>query len=235
MRYAIYYTPPADDPLTRRAALWLGRDAFTGAALPQPRPGAFTSEAFAALTADPRRYGFHATLKAPFALSAEADRSALYAAFDAFAAGARPFVLPALVLGQLGRFFALVPDGPSPDLQALADECVRQFDPFRAPLSEADIARRNPAALPPDEAANLERWGYPYVFESFRFHMTLSAQVDASEQYAMRQAIEAHFADLLARPRPIGHLALFAEPARGDPFVVVRLATLGSTATGKTA
>ena len=33
MRYAIYFTPPADDPLTRRASHWLGRDAMTGETL----------------------------------------------------------------------------------------------------------------------------------------------------------------------------------------------------------
>jgi len=235
MRYAIYYTPPADDPLTRRAAHWLGRDAMSGESQDQPALDAFPGTTFAELTADPRRYGFHATMKAPFELAPGKTEAALVSAFEEFATGTPAFTLPALVLGQLGRFFALVPESWDPSLQILADDCVTRFDSFRAPLSDVDLARRKPDELGESQRKNLLDWGYPYVFEEFRFHMTLTAQVDAADQPAMRQAIEQHFAGLVPAPRPIEHLALFVEPARGAPFRLLHIVPLAEAARRKIA
>jgi putative phosphonate metabolism protein len=235
MRYAIYYTPPADDPLTRRAAQWLGRDAFTGEGLAQPIVEAFSEAAFADLTADPRRYAFHATLKAPFELAGNRAEDELLAAFEDFAAATPAFTLPQLVVGQLGRFFALVPAAPNAELQMLADDCVSRFDVFRAALDERDIARRNPERLSPPQRQNLLDWGYPYVFEEFRFHMTLTAQVDPEDQPAMRAAIDSWFAGLVPAPRPVEHLALFVEPARGVPFTLRHIVQLSDTARRKIA
>lgn len=235
MRYAIYYTPPADDPLTRRAAQWLGRDAFSGEVVDQPPVTGLPQAKFCELTADPRRYGFHATMKAPFELAEGKTESALIAAFEEFASSTAPFVLPQLVLGQLGRFFALVPAEWSPELQMLADDCVSRFDGFRAMLSEADLARRNPEKLSDGQRRNLIDWGYPYVFEEFRFHMTLTAQVEPGDQAVMRAAIESFFADLVPRPRPIDHLSLFVEPERGAPFRLKHIVQLADAARRKTA
>ena len=235
MRYAIYFTPPADDPLTRLAAEWLGRDAFTNQIFTQPAVEGFTAEAFTALTDDARRYGFHATMKAPFALADGRTEAELIAALEDFSEGTPAFTLPELVLGQIGRFFALIPGDWSAELQMLADDCVSRFDSFRAPLSESDFARRNPDQLTPERRQNLINWGYPHVFEDFRFHMTLTAQVDPAEQPAMRAAIQSFFGDDVAAPRRIGHLALFAEPARGTPFILKHLVQLPEPAIRKTA
>lgn len=235
MRYAIYYTPPADDPLTRRAAHWLGRDAFSGRMTTQPAVAGFAPDRFSALTADPRRYGFHATMKAPFALADGASEAQLIGALDDFAARRSAFVLPSLVLGQIGRFFALVPASPSPELQALAADCVMAFDRFRAPLGEADIARRRPESLSPRERHNLMRWGYPYVLDDFLFHMTLTGPVEEADQPRMRAAIEAHFDGLLGKPLAVGALAIFTERAHGEPFILRHIAPLAGNVTRKTA
>jgi putative phosphonate metabolism protein len=235
MRYAIYYTPPADDPLTRRAAHWLGRDAMSGETQVQPTLEAFPETVFSELTADPRRYGFHATMKAPFELTEGKTEESLVSAFEEFATGTPAFSLPQLVLGQLGRFFALVPAEWNPALQMLADDCVTRFDGFRAPLSDKDLARRKPETLGESQRQNLLDWGYPYVFEEFRFHMTLTGQVDPADQPAMRHAIEQHFADLVPAPRPIEHLALFVEPERGAPFRLMHIVPLADAARRKTA
>ena len=235
MRYAIYYTPPADDPLTRRAAHWLGRDAMSGETQVQPTLEAFPETVFSELTADPRRYGFHATMKAPFELTEGKTEESLVSAFEEFATGTPAFSLPQLVLGQLGRFFALVPAEWNPALQMLADDCVTRFDGFRAPLSDKDLARRKPETLGESQRQNLLDWGYPYVFEEFRFHMTLTGQVDPADQPAMRHAIEQHFAGLVPAPRPIEHLALFVEPERGAPFRLIHIVPLADAARRKTA
>ena len=235
MRYAIYFTPPADDPLTRLAAEWLARDAFSDRELPQPEVEGFERAKFRELTADPRRYGFHATLKAPFELAEGKTEQALIAAFDEFASGTTAFTLPELVLGQIGRFFAFVPAEWSAELQMLADDCVTRFDSFRAPLTEQDIARRSPDRLSESQRQSLLTWGYPYVFEDFRFHMTLTAQVDPEDQPAMRRAIETFFGSFTRAPRRIDHLAIFVEPERGVPFVLKHIVQLADPAIRKTA
>lgn len=235
MRYALYFAPPENDPLSIRAATWLGRDAFDGSPLDQPVADGFDAAELAALTDEPRRYGFHATLKAPIELAPGRSEADLFAAFDDFAAEIDAFDLPKIVLGQLGAFLALIPGTESDELQALADASVTHFEPFRAALSEGDIARRRPERLSESERNHLLQWGYPYVFEDFRFHMTLTGQVPVERQTAMRAAIEAFFADFLDRPLAISHLALFIEPERGSPFVMKRITPLRPLIQRKTA
>lgn len=231
MRYAIYFTPPPDDPLTRTAAAWLGRDAFTGQSVPHPQMGSLTKETIARITASPRRYGFHATLKAPFRLAHGRTESELVAAFSQFAAKAGALTVPEMVVGNLAGFFAIVPRAPDAALNALADSAVRAFEPFRAPLGAQEIARRDPERLLPGEVANLYAWGYPYVFESFRFHMTLTEKIPEAEQERVGDALQNVFGPVLPNPFPIDGLGLFVEPQPGAPFRVLRYAPL-APATG---
>lgn len=222
MRYALYFSPAADHPLTKTASRWLGRDAFTGEAFSTPEVDGLSPEEVHALTADPRRYAFHATLKAPFELAEGKTEAELVAAFEQFAATTQAFDIPNVIVGQLGRFFALVPDQVYPELQAFAARIVEDFEPFRAPLSDADIARRKPDTLSPEHRANLMRWGYPHVMDEFRFHMTLSGQVPPEQAPAMRAALEPRFAEFTHKPLSIDGIALFVEPARGADFIAHR-------------
>ena len=90
MRYAIYYTPPEQSELAKKAAAWLGRDAFTGEKSAPVASGPLSAGEVAYHTASARRYGFHATLKAPFRLAPGESEQGLAAAIDAFAASATP-------------------------------------------------------------------------------------------------------------------------------------------------
>src|SRR5690606_29713379 len=105
-------------------------------------------------------------------------------------------------------------------LDRFAGEVVAAFDRFRAPLSDTEIKRRNPDALNPDEFRNLLQWGYPYVFESFRFHMTLTGRVPDHDLPRVRAAIDEMFGPVLERPAMVDGLALFVEPEPGAPFMV---------------
>lgn len=220
MRYAVYFTPPKESPLTRLAAAWLGRDPFTGAQTTPPAVSALVPAEIAFHTAAARRYGFHATLKAPFHLSSDESEASLAEAAARFAAQMEPFVIPRLAIGQLDGFFALKPAAPVTQLNRLADDVVRTFDRFRSPLSEAEMERRNPDALSAEEFQNLHRWGYPYVFEAFRFHMTLTGRVGGKEAERVRAALEEVFGATLAQPVPVEGIALFVEPEPGAPFAV---------------
>jgi len=235
MRYAVFFTPLSDHPLTRRAATWLGRDACSGEDLDRPDGVGLTPEKLADITAAPRRYGFHATLKAPFRLKDDASEAQLISAFHSLCEAAESFPAPRLVISKLGPFFALVPAEPSASLNALADQAVRMLEPLRAPLKAADIARRNPDSLPPAQLSNLEAWGYPYVFEEFRFHMTLTGPVGDADAAKVEKALHAWFDPVLAGPVEISVLSLFIEPEPGVPFRILTQAPIASSAIRKTA
>ena len=219
MRYAIYFAPDAHHPLTRAAAAWLGRDAFGGHV-----PSAVGRED---LVAEPARYGFHGTLKAPFHLHHGIDQASLFDAFDEFCNETQAFEIPEIVIGQLGPFFALVPGKDAhAGINALAEACVRTFEPFRAPLSPADVARRKPETLPEQQRQYLLEWGYPYVFEEFRFHMTLTGAVPEADRSDVQSRLDMHFGGFSGKPLAVSHLALFVEPERGAPFNVHRIRPL---------
>ena len=235
MRYAIYFTPPHDDPLTRVAVNWLGRDAFTGQPVAVPSIGSMEQAEIAFHTAAPRRYGFHATLKAPFRLAADTSEAQLVAAFDAFCASRAAFFVPKLEIRQLDGFFALVPAEPHGDLNALAADCVRALDRFRAPLGEDEAARRQTERMQPRELRYLQQWGYPYVFDAFRFHMTLTGRVPPGEADRMRRTLAEFLGPILQEPVEVANLALFVEPEPGAPFIVHRMRAFGAAQERKSA
>lgn len=211
MRAAIYFTPPPGAPLTLAAAEWLGRDAFGSATPPAPFP---------AQTRSPRRYGFHATIKAPFRLAEGRTLAALDQALAAFAASNPAVHLPALALARLEGFFALVPAAPSPPLASLAASVVESFEPFRAPLTKDEIAKRRPETLSPAARHNLERWGYPHVMDAFQFHMTLTDRVPDQDAGGVESELRARFAPFIGQPLAVDGLAVFTEPLPGADFAV---------------
>ncbi len=232
MRYALYFAADADDCLMQLGNAWLGRDPYTLQALPQPEIDGLTGERFQHLTANPRRYGFHGTLKAPFLLRSGVTQTGLLEACEAFASDIAPFAIEGLSVNRLGKFLALTPDRTEPELQAFADICVRRFEDFRAPLTEADLERRRNSGLTPKQDAYLSEWGYPYVFDEFRFHMTLSNMLD-SERDAdlLAAAARTHFAEVTGRRRICSHFALYVEPDHNAPFQVLKVFELtGGTA-----
>jgi len=230
MRYAVYFTPRDTALLARLGARWLGRDAHDGKALQQPPIERVDPESFAAATAAARRYGFHGTLKAPIRLKAGETAARFLAATQALAATLVPVTIPALEVARLGGFLALVPTGPVPALDALAQRVVEALDGFRAPPEESELARRRHSRLTPRQDELLARFGYPYVLDEFRFHMTLTDAVDDGLAAALRPAAEAFFAPVLGRPVVVDALAVFVEPAAAAPFVIHAAAPLGAAA-----
>jgi len=217
MRHAIYFMPRPDTALWRFGSSIIGYDAVTGAAPATPPHAIFAKTSIAAAMAEPRRYGFHATLKAPFRLGAERSEADLVAAVAEFSKARQPFAVAALKVATLGRFLALVPARPCAPLDTLAADCVRAFEPFRAPLDAHDRARRLAGSLTPRQIANLEAWGYPYVFDEFRFHMTLTGPLDEVEREHVRGALEELY-DKIAAPLEIDAVAVAVQASREDRF-----------------
>lgn len=222
-RYAIYYAPPVSHPLHRAASTWLGRDAATGEMLGRKAPPELAGLDLDALTADPAGYGFHATLKAPFELAQAATEADLCAAVENFARARTPFsatIAPA----ALGDFIAFLIEGDCLPLRALAADCVTAFEPFRAPISDYDIARKRRPGLTPPQDDYLLRFGYPYIFEFFTFHMTLTGRVrDAAQRRAIVAALQRWF-EPVSGPHQFSALTLFKQEDRKSPFVHLRQA-----------
>ncbi|MFW8633673.1 DUF1045 domain-containing protein [Cribrihabitans pelagius] len=211
-RYAIYYVPPRAAEWCRFASAWLGWDLEAGEVLPHPEAAGLD---VVELSATPRKYGLHATIKPPMKLAAGESLAALNDACAALAARQAPVTLDGLRLARMGRFLALRPASSEAALKALAAEWVKGLDRFRAPASEAEVARRRAAGLTPAQQENLTRWGYPYVLDQFRFHITLTGKLPKSGLPAVEAALEAQLLPLVPAPLVIRDLALVGEAPDG--------------------
>jgi putative phosphonate metabolism protein len=226
-RYAIYFVPAAETPLYQAGAALLGYDVYSGRRLPFPGGLALGGDAWSALTSEPRVYGFHATLKAPFRLAPGRSAEELAAHLAIFAATRKPVtIMPAV--RTISRFAALVPGEVSAALDRLAADCVRDFDGFRAPLSNGERAKRLAAPLSARHRENLERWGYPYVFQDFRFHMTLTGPIAPAAQDAVLACLRDRLGAVEGRPLLVDRVALLCQPDRDTPFHHVASAPLAA-------
>ncbi|CAN1495033.1 Phn_opern_protn, putative phosphonate metabolism protein [Paracoccaceae bacterium] len=208
-RYAVYYAP-RDGDFSTAAAAWLGWDAVAGGAVPQPEvPG------ISALTAEPRKYGFHGTLKPPFRLAEGVSADDLSEAVADLATRLAPVEMPGLQLVFLDGFLAMILVGDTAALLDLAAQVVVDLDPLRAPLTEAEIARRRPESLTPRQRELLASYGYPYVLEQFQFHLTLSGRLQDKDAETLRFAAIRHFDGLSPQPFRLEELCLFGEDQDG--------------------
>jgi putative phosphonate metabolism protein len=233
-RYAIYFVPPAHSGLYRFGAGFLAYDCYAGESLGQPADIRLAASEWQELTREPRKYGFHATLKAPFHLVPpfiEADLTAELVRFAGI-----PRTIPAIepTIRSLAGFIAVVPDEPSMALDRLAADSVMAFDRFRRPLSLCERERRLGADLSDRQVENLDRWGYPYVFEDFRFHLTLTGAIGTDRRGAILALLQAHFDKVDdAGPLRITQLALVRQDARSMPFRILRQAALAAVRPGQ--
>lgn len=213
-RFAVYYLPRGD--LAQFGAAWLGWDVDAGTPVPQPDvPG------IAEATETPRKYGFHGTLKPPFRLADGTDVAGLTRAVTDLAARTAPAQADGLRVARIGRFLALVPQGDASGIARVAGACVTELDRFRAPAPGAELTRRRAAGLTPAQDALLLQWGYPYVLDEFRFHLTLSGKLDDSA------ALEAALSPPLPRPFRLDQIALVGERPDGRFQTIARFDLTG--------
>lgn len=227
-RYAIYYAPDSGSALWRFGSGWLGRCAATGRELPQPPIDGIDAATFQALTAAPRRYGFHATVKAPFRLAQDASLGALVQALDRFCGRQAAIRLPPLKAAEMEGFLALVPSVKDARIETLASACMRALDRFRAPLKADDLARRSRQTLSPREESLLARWGYPYVLERYRFHFSLTGELRNLQTpvvASIRSAAAA--ASQSAGPLCLDSLSIFEESSPGESLRIVHRSCFG--------
>ncbi len=223
LRAALYWAPSIDDPLARAGNEWLGRDPETGAMLRQPAIDGIVS-----VTEAPRIYGFHATLRPPMRLATGWEE--FCAAAASVAAGCAPFDLPPLEVVNASGFLALCPKIPCPALHALADACVTHTDRHRLRPDAAELLQRRGAGLSATEDALLLRWGYPYVMQSWSFHMTLTCRLSHADMARLLPLARAHFAPALGVQRRVQDICIFTQAAPRDgkaqPMLIAERLTL---------
>ncbi len=212
-RYAIYYVPPPETALAAFGARWLGRD--------PPDLAEASAGDWRRAVAEPRKYGFHATLKAPFRLAEGNGEGELTDALELFCRTRGPVPVGKLALRTLSDFLVLAPMEPGAAAELAAD-CVRAFEPFRAPATADEILRRTPERLTGSERANLDRWGYPWVMEDYRFHLTLTGPLDEEDRARFGAGIARMVLPAIAEPVEIGELCLCGQPAPDADFRVLR-------------
>ena len=224
-RYAIYAAPERDTRLWHFGCRVLGRDAETGEAVEHILPKGFAPDEWRELTASPRRYGFHATLKAPFELAEGRSEEALFDAVRTFAQRQEPVENVPLKPELSGGFVFLTPVKPDERLDTFAEASVQYFEPFRAPLTDEDRGRRK--NLTERQAGYLERFGYPYVFEDFQFHLTLAGPLPEARADDVHAALSAAAEQALkGETLSLRSVCLFREPGRGEPARLVLRAPL---------
>jgi 2'-5' RNA ligase len=220
-RYAIYLAPPPDSDLWRVGSHVLGYDAASGAELPGFAAAGFDADSWFQLTARPRAYGFHATLKAPFRLRQAETSADLRQSLAAYASTRPTFDAGPLAVTSVGEqghgFVALTPQRHSAELMRLEAETVASFERFRAPATAAEIAARQPDRLTQRQRDNLALWGYPFVGPDFHPHMTLTGATPQAAEIA--DALADIFANRVgAAHLVVGALTLFEQPGPGERF-----------------
>jgi hypothetical protein len=224
-RYAIYWAPRPDSALAALGRTWLGSDPERGTPSAERNLLGLDPGLVDRATAAPRRYGLHATMKAPFRLAPDVSESELNTALAAFCGRRRRFATGPLRLARFDTWLALVPTRPLTDLEWLAAECVVQFDHFRAVLSAEDRERRgNPTD--PILARNLEEFGYPHVLSAFQFHITLAGPLELHELDMIEAALTPVVAPFTEAPFVVGDLCWFGEPDSGGLFKATSRAAL---------
>ena len=217
-RYGIYAAPAPDSPWWAFGCRWLGRDPVSGEALPPVAAGGLSVETQQAVTATPRHYGFHGTLVPPFALRDGRTLPELREVVAATARGRAAIAVRRLRLKTLGSFLALQPEPEERRINALAADCLLTLDRFRAAEPPAQRAGRDRPTLSALERRMLQEWGYPYVLDTYRFHMTLSQALSDGERERVAAALRPQLAPLAEVPWHLDAVCLVGQPNRSAPF-----------------
>jgi putative phosphonate metabolism protein len=221
-RYAVFYTPTG--PLADFGAHWLGWDSGVGRAMPYPE---IEEIDVASVTQTPRKYGLHGTLKAPFRLAEGCEVAQLQDATKLFASGQTAFGIGTLSLRHGSGFVALRPRSQEGALQNFAAATVKAFDPFRAPLTDADITRRREAKLTARQDQQMLDWGYPFIFDDFHFHLTLSGRLNADTAAQLICTLSPRLEKIVPDPFMIDAVTLMGQDAHGMFHQIHRYALTG--------
>jgi hypothetical protein len=223
-RYAIYYAPEPGSPLDAFGRSWFGHEG-SGAAR---GIGKLTAERIATLSETSRRYGFHGTLKPPFSLNPAVSLDSLLSAARVFARTLSPVEIPPLELAIIGKFIALTPTIQSAALEKLAAACVRAFEAYRVPLTEDQEVSYKLNRLTVHQEQMLEHWGYPYVMEEFRFHISVTDRIEnLVERKEVLKALDIFATPVIGKPIMVRDIVVFGQASPDEPMAAIERIPFG--------
>ena len=180
-RYAIYYVPSENSELDLFGKCWLGWDPYKGVETTKSDLSKLPSfKKFSSLVLTPKQYGFHGTIKAPFRLKNEYTYNDLENKVREISKQIHSFYFDQLIIKKLGNFIGLIPTN-NLKINAVSNKFVEELDYLRDELSESEIKKRKPHKLTSNQKQMLFKWGYPYVFNEFKFHLTLTSKLNVVE------------------------------------------------------
>lgn len=221
-RFAIFFTPTG--ALGDWGAAWLGWNSATGCTARHPD---FGDTDIAKITTRPRKYGLHGTLKAPFSINDSTDLTQMQESMADFAAKHARFEIGTMELRYDNGFVALRPAIASTGLPDFASTVVKTFDPFRAALTDADIARRRMSKLTPRQDQQLLDWGYPFIFDDFHFHLTLTGPINKTTAAATIASLRPALTACVPDPFQIDAITLMGQDNQGMFHQIHRYALTG--------
>lgn len=221
MRYALYYVPETGSSFNDAGSRWLGRDAYSDRVFEQPGIDGLTAWQIAERTLNARRYGFHATLKAPAPLAGHVSEADYVRAVAEFCKSTPAVVLPKAVIQSFSGIYAIVPAEPFAPLNALEKNIVMHFEPWRGGLNDETMEKQRRGNLTDRQIELLERWGYAHAMEEFRFHITLTDRIPDDQKDAFVAAMKQHFEAFDGAPLSIDRLGIFVEDQPGAPFRIL--------------
>jgi hypothetical protein len=221
----VYFSPRQDEPLAEFGRRWFGFDTETREPVPEERRWPIPT----GFLRTPKRYGFHATLKAPFRLREGRGEQEFLQAVEALAAEHAPLELGLLVPKELGSFITLQQSLPNRAVDELAFTIVRDLDPFRQPLTEEEQDRIFGKGISRQQKANVFTWGYPYVGDDYIFHMTLTSILAPHEIEPWKAKVLEWGMEYLSEPVTLRDLCVFAQPSEEEPFRLIERFALKGT------
>lgn len=221
-RYAIYYVPEQSDALLQLADDWFGRSTLTGKPTKRPNIPGLSSKKIQSITKTAARYGFHGTLKAPFRLARSATERKFLEAVAALASDLDAARAIKMSLDYSSGFIAIRPSEEDHALRGIGDLCVIALDIFRAPVNTLERMARIQPKLSQEEAQFLLLWGYPYIFNRFRFHMTLTDPILSREKNKIYTILKDYFETALSAPLNIESICVCGDPGNGQSFDVLQ-------------
>lgn len=145
-----------------------------------------------------------------------------------FARTLAPIDIPPLELAIIGKFIALTPTTQSAALDKLSAACVRAFEAFRVPLSDEQLENYKQNRLTVHQEQMLEHWGYPYVMEEFRFHISVTDRIDdPTERDDVMTALETLAASVLGNPIVVRDFTVFGQAGIDEPMVAIERIPFG--------
>ena len=179
------------------------------------------------ITREPRKYGFHGTIKPPFYLAEGQNLTELKSTLGDLCKQLKPVQTDGLRLSKLGRFLALTVEKNPQALSVLSSSVLSELATFRAPVSFEDLRRRRQSNLSARQDFLLVVWGYPYVLEEYHFHITLTGKLRQNRLKVVHSVLEAAISELQTAPFTLDALSLVGEDEVGQFHEIARFSLSG--------